>query len=103
MSTVTLRWWRAAIMVIAPVLLLAAFLYHPFLPGAGRPAAIDVAQAAEADPGRWALAHLLTLFAVALFALAFVALRGRRRNVIVATACDRNGNCGVRRLGSYDP
>src|SRR5918992_1310069 len=32
-----------------------------------------------------------------------VALRGRRRNVIVATACDRNGNCGVRRLGSYDP
>jgi subtilisin family serine protease len=32
-----------------------------------------------------------------------VALRGRRRNVIVATACDRNGNCGVRRLGSYNP
>jgi hypothetical protein len=32
-----------------------------------------------------------------------VALRGNRRNVIVATACDGNGNCGVRRLGSYDP
>jgi subtilisin family serine protease len=32
-----------------------------------------------------------------------VALRGNRRNVIVATACDGNGNCGVTRLGSYDP
>ena len=32
-----------------------------------------------------------------------VRLRGRRINVIVVTACDRNGNCGVRRLGSYDP
>jgi subtilisin family serine protease len=32
-----------------------------------------------------------------------VALRGKRRNVIVATVCDSNGNCGVRRLGSYDP
>jgi subtilisin family serine protease len=32
-----------------------------------------------------------------------VTLRGARRNVIVATVCDRNGNCGVSRLGSYDP
>jgi subtilisin family serine protease len=32
-----------------------------------------------------------------------VALRGNRRNVVVATACDGNGNCGVRRLGRYDP
>jgi subtilisin family serine protease len=32
-----------------------------------------------------------------------VALRGRRLNVIVATACDRNGNCGVRRLGRFRP
>jgi subtilisin family serine protease len=32
-----------------------------------------------------------------------VALRGNRRNVFVATACDGNGNCGVSRLGSYDP
>jgi subtilisin family serine protease len=32
-----------------------------------------------------------------------VALRGSRRNVIVATTCDGNGNCGVSRLGSYDP
>ena len=32
-----------------------------------------------------------------------VALRGGRLNVIAATACDRNGNCGVRRLGRYRP
>ena len=32
-----------------------------------------------------------------------VALRGNRRNVFVATACDANGNCGVSRLGSYSP
>jgi subtilisin family serine protease len=32
-----------------------------------------------------------------------VALRGNRRNVFVATACDANGNCGVTRLGSYKP
>jgi hypothetical protein len=30
-----------------------------------------------------------------------VRLRGRRINVIVATACDGNGNCGVRRLGRF--
>ena len=30
-----------------------------------------------------------------------VTLRGRRQNVIVSTACDRNGNCGVKRLGRF--
>jgi subtilisin family serine protease len=30
-----------------------------------------------------------------------VRLRGRRRNVFVSTACDRNGNCGVKRLGGF--
>jgi hypothetical protein len=30
-----------------------------------------------------------------------VRLRGRRANVIIATACDGNGNCGVRRLGRF--
>jgi subtilisin family serine protease len=32
-----------------------------------------------------------------------VALRGAGVNVIVATACDRNGNCGIRRLGRFRP
>jgi subtilisin family serine protease len=30
-----------------------------------------------------------------------VRIRGRRRNVFVATACDRNGNCGVKVLGRF--
>jgi subtilisin family serine protease len=30
-----------------------------------------------------------------------VQIRGRRANVLVSTACDRNGNCGVKRLGRF--
>ena len=30
-----------------------------------------------------------------------VRIRGRRANVLVSTACDANGNCGVRRLGRF--
>ena len=32
-----------------------------------------------------------------------VRLRGRSVNVVAVTACDRNGNCAVRRLGRYRP
>jgi hypothetical protein len=30
-----------------------------------------------------------------------VRIRGRRRTVLVSTACDRNGNCGIKRLGRF--
>jgi subtilisin family serine protease len=30
-----------------------------------------------------------------------VRIRGRRANLLVSTACDANGNCGVRRLGRF--
>ena len=30
-----------------------------------------------------------------------VRIRGRRRNVLVGTACDGNGNCGVKMLGRF--
>ena len=30
-----------------------------------------------------------------------VAIRGSRRNLLVTTACDGNGNCGVKRLGRF--
>ena len=30
-----------------------------------------------------------------------VRLRGRRVNVLLATACDGNGNCGIKRLGRF--
>jgi subtilisin family serine protease len=32
-----------------------------------------------------------------------VRLKGSRANVFVATACDANGNCGVKRLGRFRP
>jgi subtilisin family serine protease len=32
-----------------------------------------------------------------------VRLKGHRLNVLAATACDRNGNCGVKRLGRFKP
>ena len=30
-----------------------------------------------------------------------VRLRGRRANVVLTTACDRNGNCGIKRVGRF--
>ena len=32
-----------------------------------------------------------------------VRLRGSRPDVFAATACDANGNCGVKRLGRFGP
>jgi subtilisin family serine protease len=32
-----------------------------------------------------------------------VRLRGERANLLIATACDGNGNCGVKRLGRFRP
>ncbi|NYJ32337.1 hypothetical protein [Nocardiopsis aegyptia] len=81
MSTPTRNWFRAAVMVIAPVVLLIAFVYHPFLAGAVAPPSPEVvAAAAEADTTRWAGSHLVALGAFALSALAFQALRGHLRD-----------------------
>jgi hypothetical protein len=30
-----------------------------------------------------------------------IRLKGTKANVLVATACDANGNCGVKRLGRF--
>jgi hypothetical protein len=30
-----------------------------------------------------------------------VAIRGASRNLLVTTACDGNGNCGIKRLGRF--
>ncbi|OLT25990.1 hypothetical protein BJF83_21870 [Nocardiopsis sp. CNR-923] len=79
MSTLTHNWFRAAAMAVAPVVFLAVFLYHPYLAGAA-PGPETVARAVEADPTRWAAAHLATIGAVALFVLAFQGLRGLLRD-----------------------
>ena len=65
---------RAGVVAIAPVLLLAALTYHPYL--AGRQPNIDaVAAEVIADPTRWAVVHLATGVASAVLAVAFLAIR----------------------------
>ncbi|MFI6575731.1 hypothetical protein ACIBFB_08000 [Nocardiopsis sp. NPDC050513] len=79
MSTLTHNWFRAAAMAVAPVVFLAVYLYHPYLAGVV-PGPVEVAQAVEADPVRWAAAHLATIGALVLFVLAFQGLRGVLRD-----------------------
>jgi hypothetical protein len=66
--------FRAAVIGIAPLVLLAAFAYHPhimFLPSAEA-----VAHAVQADTVRWGIAHLGVGVGAALMAAAFVAVSG---------------------------
>jgi MFS family permease len=66
--------WRIAALVIAPAVLLAALVAHPYL--AGRlPSDDAVAEAVVAGTTRWGLVHLATSVASGLIILAFLALR----------------------------
>lgn len=67
-----------AIVALAPAVMLAAFVAHPYLVGLPDPQA--VAEAVEADTTRWAIAHLLTGVGSALIALAFLAVRAHLRD-----------------------
>lgn len=66
--------WRAAAVAIAPVVLLTAFLAHPFVAVPVRDVE-TVSAAAAADTFRWGLVHLLTAVASGLLILAFLAVR----------------------------
>ena len=69
---------RAAIIGVAPLVILAAFIYHPhimFLPSAEA-----VAHAVQADTTRWAIAHWGVGIGSALFAVAFAAVCGHLRD-----------------------
>jgi hypothetical protein len=66
--------WAAVATGAGPVLLLAAFLWHPPIPGR-LPDDAAVAEAAAADLTRWGLAHLVAVLASAAIAVAFVAVR----------------------------
>ena len=69
---------RAAILVIAPVVLLAAMLSHPYLPGR-LPNDAAVAEAVADGTTRWALVHLAAVAASGVIVLAFIAIRGYLR------------------------
>jgi hypothetical protein len=65
---------RAGVVAIAPVLLLAALVYHPYLAGR-QPNYDEIADAVVADPTRWGIAHLSAGIASAVLAVAFLAVR----------------------------
>lgn len=64
---------RAAIVALAPLVLLAAFAYHPHI--IMLPDAEAVAHAVHADTTRWAIAHWTLAIGCALMAAAFVYVR----------------------------
>ncbi|MGI8876037.1 MAG: hypothetical protein ACR2KP_17295 [Egibacteraceae bacterium] len=68
----------AAVVALAPAVLLVAFVVHPFI--AVLPDAQAVAVAVEADTTRWGIAHLLTGVGSALIGLAFLAVRAHLRD-----------------------
>jgi hypothetical protein len=77
MSPTTIALFRAAIIFIAPLALLAAFIFHPHV---GNPIDDDFLvkfdAAVTADPTRWAVVHYISAVAIGLLTLAFIALRG---------------------------
>lgn len=78
MSRSTRTRLQAAMVAMAPAVLLIALLYHPHLPG-WLPNEEAVASAVIADPGRWAVAHLGAALASGLIAVAFLAVRSHLR------------------------
>lgn len=80
MSAQTTAYSRAAILILAPAVMLGGLLYHPHI---GSPSDADflahLGAAVVADPLRWAVAHLLVAVGSGLIALAFLALRARLR------------------------
>jgi hypothetical protein len=79
MSATTSARFRAAIVAIAPAVLLAGFVYHPYIAPPTDPAAI--AAAATSDTTRWGLAHLAIGVGYGLAVLTFVAIRSYLREV----------------------
>ena len=63
-----------AIIAIAPAVLSAGFLLHPFI-GAGKPDQTVIAHAAHGHMTRWGVAHLMLAVSSALLILAFLSIR----------------------------
>ena len=73
MKDTTISGLRAVVVAIAPAVMLAGLVYHPFIANLTDTAA--VAAAAGEDTFRWAVAHLLVGVGSGLLALAFLAVR----------------------------
>lgn len=70
--------WRTIILVVAPAVLLAAFVTHSYLPGR-LPNDAAVAEAIVDGTTRWGWVHLTTSVASGLIVLAFLAVRSYLR------------------------
>jgi len=70
--------WRTIVVAVAPVVLFAAFVTHPYLSGR-LPNDAEVAAAVAAGPTRWGAVHLATAVASGLIILAFLAVRSYLR------------------------
>lgn len=80
MSATTTTRLRAAIVAIAPALVLVGTGYHPWIGSPSDPAFFErLAAAVAADTTRWAVAHLLVAVGSGLLALAFLAIRSHLR------------------------
>ena len=77
MSTTTRARIRAAIVAIAPAVLLFAFVYHPYIANLTDKAA--VAAALTSDTARWGLSHLAVGVGSGFAVLAFLAIRSYLR------------------------
>lgn len=73
--------WGAASLVVAPIVILVAFLTHPHIgTRVGEPGLYDaIAAEVAAHQGIWIFSHLLLAVGSGLLALAFIALRGYLR------------------------
>jgi hypothetical protein len=70
--------WRTSVVVVAPVLLLATFVAHPYLSGR-LPNDAGIAAAVAGGTTRWGAVHLATSVASGLIILAFLAVRSYLR------------------------
>jgi hypothetical protein len=73
MSRTRVARFRAAVVIVAPALLLLGFAIHPYIGNATDDA--EVAAAAAESTTQWGFAHLTIGVGYALMALAYVALR----------------------------
>jgi hypothetical protein len=69
--------FRAASVAFAPAVVLAGFVYHPFLDRPTDPGSI--AAAAALDATRWGVAHVTVAIGYGLMVLAFIAIRSYLR------------------------
>lgn len=70
---------EAAIVALAPAVLLAGLIYHPYI-GLGPPDPAVIGRVVAADPTRWGLAHLVVAIGSGLAILAFLAIRNYLRD-----------------------